>query len=37
MMATRADLEDFAVGFSLAEDIVASPEEIEGIDVLGRE
>ncbi|MYZ49608.1 formate dehydrogenase accessory sulfurtransferase FdhD [Propylenella binzhouense] len=34
MMATPAELEDFAVGFSLTERIVEEPEEIESIAVL---
>ncbi|MGD9480564.1 formate dehydrogenase accessory sulfurtransferase FdhD [Shinella sp. G-2] len=34
MMATPADLEDFAVGFSLTEGIIGDPAEIETIDIL---
>jgi FdhD protein len=36
MLATPLDLEDFALGFSLTEDIVASPREIEAIRIFPR-
>jgi len=34
MMATPADLEDFAVGFSLAERVIATPEAITGLEIV---
>ena len=37
MMATPLDLEDFALGLSLTEGVVASPAEVEGIDVVQGE
>ena len=37
MLATPADLEDFAVGFTLSEGLVASPDEIRSVEVTRNE
>ena len=37
MMATPVDLEDFAVGFSLAEQVIGCAEEIEQLEMIERE
>jgi FdhD protein len=33
MMATPADLEDFALGFSLTEELIRSPQDLEHLDI----
>jgi FdhD protein len=37
MMATPADLQDFAIGFSRSEGIISRAEEVEELDVIGAE
>lgn len=37
MMATPADLTDFAVGFCLAEGVIVSPDDIESLNVVSHE
>ena len=36
MMATPADLEDYAVGFSLSEDIISDPSDIDSLDLIAQ-
>ena len=36
MLATPVDLDDFALGFSLSEAIIAAPDELESVDVRTR-
>lgn len=37
MMATPADLEDFAIGFSLTERLIATPEDVEELSIVRSE